>query len=63
LALREKKIYVLGTPMLPTVPVRLYVDCEGDPERGFVYLIGLTVVGGGEEKHYSFWANSEVEEK
>jgi predicted RecB family nuclease len=63
LALREKKIYVLGTPTLPITPVRLYFDCEGDPERGFVYLIGLTVDGDGEEKHYSFWADNEAEEK
>jgi predicted RecB family nuclease len=62
LALREKKIYVLGTPTLPMTPVRLYFDCEGDPERGFVYLIGLTVVGDGEERHHSFWADNEAEE-
>jgi predicted RecB family nuclease len=63
LALREKKIYVLGTPILPTAPVRLYFDCEGDPERGFVYLIGLTAVRGGEERRYSFWADNEAEER
>jgi predicted RecB family nuclease len=63
LALREKKIYVLGTPILPAAPVRLYFDCEGDPKRGFVYLIGLTVVGSGEERHYSFWADNEAEER
>jgi predicted RecB family nuclease len=63
LALREKKVYVLGTPVLPTASVRLYFDCEGDPEKQFVYLIGLTVVGGGEEKHYFFWANNETEER
>jgi len=63
LALRERKIYVLGTPILPTAPVRLYFDCEGDPEKGFVYLIGLTVVGSGEERHYSFWADDEAEER
>src|SRR5207245_1729770 len=63
LALREKKIYILGTPILPTAPMRLYLDCEGDPERGFVYLIGLTVVRDGEEMHYSFWADNEAEEK
>jgi predicted RecB family nuclease len=63
LAVREKKIYILGTPILPAAPMRLYCDCEGDPERGFVYLIGLTVVGGGEESHYSFWADSEADER
>jgi predicted RecB family nuclease len=63
LALREKKIYVLGTPTLPTAPVRMYFDCEGDPERGFVYLIGLTVVGDGTERHYSLWADNETEER
>jgi predicted RecB family nuclease len=63
LALREKKIYVLGTPTLPTAPVRMYFDCEGNPESGFVYLIGLTVVGNGEERHYSFWADNESEER
>jgi predicted RecB family nuclease len=63
LALREKKIYVLGTPVLPTAPVRMYFDCEGDSERGFIYLIGLTVTGGGEERHYSFWADNETEEE
>ena len=62
LAIREKKIYVLGTPKLPDSPVRMYLDCEGDPERGFVYLIGLTIVGGGEDRHYSFWADSEADE-
>jgi predicted RecB family nuclease len=63
LAVREKKIYVLGTPVLPTAQVHLYFDCEGDPERGFVYLIGLTIVGGGEERHCVFWADNETEEK
>jgi predicted RecB family nuclease len=63
LALREKKIYVLGTPVLRTAPVRLYFDCEGDPERGFIYLIGLIVVGDGEAKQCSFWADSEAEER
>ena len=62
MAIREKKCTSLGRPRCPITPVRLYVDCEGDPERGFVYLIGLTVVGGGEESHYSFWADNETEE-
>src|SRR5262249_25594914 len=40
----------------------MYLDCEGDPERGFVYLIGLTIVGGGGDRHYSFWADNEAGE-
>ena len=63
LALREKKVFVIGTPSLAMTPVRLYFDCEGDPERGFIYLIGLTVIGDGERRHYSFWADSEEEER
>jgi predicted RecB family nuclease len=63
LALRDKKIYVLGAPSLPTAPVRLYLDCEGDPEKGFIYLIGLTATGDGEDRHYSFWADNEREER
>ena len=62
LAVREKKIYVLGTLKLPDSPVRMFLDCEGDPERGFSYLIGLTIVEGREERHFAFWADNEAEE-
>jgi predicted RecB family nuclease len=34
LAIRDKKIYVLGTPELPASPVRIYLDIEGDPGVG-----------------------------
>src|SRR5262249_20582728 len=32
LAIRDKKIYVLGALDLPVCPVRIYFDIEGDPE-------------------------------
>ena len=35
LAIRDKKIYVLGTPELPDSPVHVYLDIEGVPGRGF----------------------------
>jgi predicted RecB family nuclease len=35
LAIRERKVHVLGTPELPTTHTRVYLDIEGDPERGF----------------------------
>jgi predicted RecB family nuclease len=57
LAIRDKKTYVLGSPQLPSAPARVYLDLEGKPEEGFVYLIGIIVVTGGVETRYSFWAD------
>src|SRR5262249_18299252 len=33
LALREDRVFILGESELPDSPVRIYFDCEGDPER------------------------------
>jgi predicted RecB family nuclease len=57
LAVRDRRIYVFGTPRVPKSPVRIYLDVEGVPDEGFVYLIGLVVCKDGEEKRLSFWAN------
>jgi predicted RecB family nuclease len=62
LAIRDKRIYVLGAPNLPSSPVHVYLDIEGNPEAGFVYLIGLIVVENGTEKHYAFWADRKEQE-
>jgi predicted RecB family nuclease len=62
LAIREKKVHVLGRPELPTSPTRIYFDVEGDPDRGFDYLLGLTVVADGVEQRHSFWADSPADE-
>jgi predicted RecB family nuclease len=62
LALRDKRIYVLGTPDLPNNPVRIYLDVESNPDAGFVYLIGLIVIENGSETHYSFWADHKDQE-
>ena len=43
LAIRDQKIYVYGTPQLPVCATRIYFDLEGDPERQFVYLLGMVV--------------------
>ena len=63
MAIRDRKIYVFGTPHLPVAPTRIYVDLEGDPDRAFVYLLGVMIDDGGTEKKYNFWANNESEEK
>jgi predicted RecB family nuclease len=62
LAIREKKVHVLGTPTLPVSPARMYLDVEGDLERGFVYLLGLVVEANGAEERFSFWADAPDEE-
>jgi predicted RecB family nuclease len=62
LAVRDKKVYVFGTPQLPASPVRVYLDIEGNPQEGFDYLVGLIIVVGDQEQRYSFWADTRDQE-
>jgi predicted RecB family nuclease len=62
LAVRDKKVYVFGTPQLSASPVRVYLDIEGNPEEGSDYLVGLIVVAGEQEQRYSFWADTRDQE-
>jgi len=52
----------LGNPQFPDAPTRIYLDIEGDPERGFCYLVGVIVQAGEAEKRHTFWADSPAEE-
>jgi predicted RecB family nuclease len=62
LAIREKKVHILGTPELPVSSTRIYVDIEGDPERCFDYLLGVIVDANGTEERHSFWADGPGDE-
>jgi predicted RecB family nuclease len=62
LAIRDRSVYVLGTPEPVTGPVSIYFDVEGKPDEGFVYLIGMVIVRDGEERRLSFWADEKDEE-
>jgi len=63
MAIRDKKIYILGRPELPTSgAVHVYLDIEGDPEADFIYLIGMVIVKNGQEKSHSFWADRKDQE-
>jgi predicted RecB family nuclease len=62
LAIRDKRVYVFGTPKLIGTPSRIYLDMEGKPDEGFVYLIGMVVIRDGQETHFSFWADSRAQE-
>jgi hypothetical protein len=41
----------------------IYVDVEGDPDRDFYYLIGLRVVSGSQRLRYSYWADTQDDER
>jgi predicted RecB family nuclease len=62
LAIRDKITYVLGAPEVPDSPVKIYMDMEGIPDEGYVYLIGLIVVANGSERRFSFWADGKDQE-
>jgi len=63
LALREKTVFVLNKPMIPSAPTSVYIDMEGDPHAKFVYLIGLHIFTGTQDHFHSFWANEKKDEK
>ena len=62
MAIRDRTIYVLGSPQLLDGQVRVYFDIESDPEEGYVYLIGLLVCDGEAETPFLFWANDKSQE-
>jgi predicted RecB family nuclease len=62
LAIRDRTIYVLGQPKLPTARVNIYVDIEGNLDEGFIYLIGVVVCDAERVDCHSFWANEREQE-
>lgn len=63
LALRDKKVYVFDKIEVPDCGTKIFLDCEGDTESNFIYLIGVLIETKERNERYSFWANSKEEEK
>jgi hypothetical protein len=63
MAIRERKVLVLGSAQVLDMRVRIYLDLEGDPDRDFVYLLGMIVEENGAEQTHSFWIDSKEDEK
>jgi predicted RecB family nuclease len=59
LALREKHVFVHGSPSLNAKEVRVYMDFEGIPANRSYYLIGLLVTHAGAIHQRSFWADGD----
>jgi predicted RecB family nuclease len=63
LAIRERKIHVLGAPTLSVSGTPVYLDVEGDVDRGFYYLIGMRSGGEPACAQQSFWADDPAAEE
>jgi predicted RecB family nuclease len=63
LAVREKKIYIVGSPELKVEETPVYLDVEGLPDRNSYYLIGIRVGNGKSTIQHSLWADSINDEK
>ena len=63
LAIRERKIHVVGKPELRMEGTSVFLDVEGLPDRDFYYLVGIRVEGAGGTQHRSLWADSSADEK
>jgi predicted RecB family nuclease len=62
LAIREKKIYVVGSPELKIEGTAVYLDVEGLPDRDFYYLIGVCIRNGESAVKHSLWADGVEDE-
>jgi predicted RecB family nuclease len=63
LAIREKKIHIVGSPELNIKGTPVYFDVEGLPDREFYYLVGLRVETLDGFVQRSFWADDIDAEK
>jgi predicted RecB family nuclease len=62
LAIREKKIHIVGSPELKVEGTPIYFDVEGLPDRDFYYLIGVRIGSGNSAVHHSLWADTAADE-
>ena len=63
LAIRERKIHIIGSPELKIEGTPVYLDVEGLPDRDFYYLIGMRIGTGESAVQHSLWADSLQDEK
>jgi len=63
LAIREKKIHIVGSPELKIEGTPVYLDVEGIPDRAFYYLIGIRVREGDSVSQHSLWADTLNDER
>jgi hypothetical protein len=62
LAIRERKVHVVGSPEIKIVGTPVYFDVESLPDRGLYYLIGMRIKTEDSAIHYSLWADGPADE-
>jgi len=63
LAIRQKKIHIVGSPEMTIEGTPVYLDVEGIPDRDFYYLIGVRFGSRDSVEQYSLWADGIDDEK
>ncbi len=63
LAIRERRIHIVGNPQLHIEGTPVYLDVEGLPDRDFYYLVGVRVEGDQGVSQHSFWADTAADEE
>jgi len=63
LAIRERKIHIVGNPELKIEGTPVFLDVEGIPDRGLYYLIGIRIKTAEGIIHHSLWADEADEEE
>jgi predicted RecB family nuclease len=63
LAIRQKKIHIVGQPQLKIPGTPVYLDVEGLPDRDFYYLIGIRFKTADSVVQRSLWADDAKGEK
>jgi len=62
LAIRNRKIYIVGSPKLQVEGTPVFLDVEGLPDHDFYYLIGIRFQTSHGVIQHSLWADSVAEE-
>jgi predicted RecB family nuclease len=63
LAIREKKIHVVGDPQLRIDGTAVYFDVEGLPDRDLYYLVGVRLEDARGIARHSLWADNAADEE
>ena len=63
LAIRNHKIYIVGSPEFKIEGTPVYLDVEGLPDRDFYYLIGIRAKTAQGFVEHSLWADGPDDEK